>query len=111
MQSFDRLGKHRRSTSTTFFDRQELHQLLNLYSQRVAAGEWRDYAIDHRDGRAIFSVFRHTLDSPAFSITKRQIKNGREGAYEVHDGRQRVKRSASLAEALTIFRRPLRVVS
>jgi len=111
MHSFHRLGNHRRSTSTTFFDRHELHQLLSLYSQHVAAGEWRDYAIDHRDGRAIFSVFRHTLDSPAFSITKRQVKNGREGAYEVHDGRQRVKRSTSLAEALTIFRQPLRVVS
>ena len=111
MHSFHRLGNHRRSASTTFFDRHELHQLLSLYSQHVAAGEWRDYAIDHRDGRAIFSVFRHTLDSPAFSITKRQVKNGREGAYEVHDGRQRVKRCTSLAEALTIFRQPLRVVS
>ncbi len=111
MYSFHRPSNHRRSTSTTFFDRHELHQLLSLYSRHVAAGEWRDYAIDHRDGRATFSVFRHTLDSPAFSITKRQAKNSPEGAYEVHDGRRRVKRSTSLAEALSIFRQPLRVVS
>ena len=109
--SFYRLSDPSRAAKTTFFDRNELHQLLSLYSRRVAAGEWRDYAIDHRDGTAIFSVFRHTLDSPAFSITKRLQKNGHGGAYEVHDGRQRVKRSSSLAEALSVFERPLRVVS
>ncbi|MEM7563519.1 MAG: DUF2794 domain-containing protein, partial [Pseudomonadota bacterium] len=32
---------------------------LQLYSTRVARGEWRDYAIDHSAGVAIFSIFRH----------------------------------------------------
>ncbi len=110
MSRFHRLSDYRHSATPTFFDRNELHQLLSLYSRHVAAGEWRDYAIDHRDGTAIFSVFKHTLDSPAFSITKHLQKNGRGGAYEVHDGRQRVKRSKDLAEALSIFDQPLRVV-
>ena len=29
-----------------FFDRRELNQLMRLYGRMVAAGEWRDYAID-----------------------------------------------------------------
>ena len=28
------------------FDRRELDRILNLYGRMVAAGEWRDYAID-----------------------------------------------------------------
>ena len=31
-------------------------QILAAYSARVAAGEWRDYAIDHLAGSATFSV-------------------------------------------------------
>ena len=40
------------------FDRRELDRILNLYGRMVAAGEWRDYAIDFLKDRAVFSVFR-----------------------------------------------------
>jgi len=30
----------------TAFDRQELSAILAVYGRKVAAGEWRDYAID-----------------------------------------------------------------
>jgi len=33
-----------------YFSRPELSQILAAYSARVAAGEWRDYAIDHLAG-------------------------------------------------------------
>src|SRR6185295_20075513 len=59
--------QRRRSVS---FDRRELRTLLSLYSQRVATGEWRDYAIDFRPGMAIFSIFRHTAEQPLFAIAK-----------------------------------------
>ena len=32
--------------STVFFTRKEFTELLDLYGRKVAAGEWRDYAID-----------------------------------------------------------------
>src|SRR5579864_8316393 len=53
-----------------FFTRGELSEMLSVYSRRVISGEWRDYAIDHRDGLAMFSIFRHTLDRPLFAIVK-----------------------------------------
>ena len=52
------------------FDRRELQQILQLYGRMVAAGEWRDYAIDFRPGMAIFSIFRHTAEQPLFAIAK-----------------------------------------
>jgi len=45
---------------TLYFTRQELNQLLGLYSRNVICGVWRDYAIDHRDGQALFvSPYSH----------------------------------------------------
>ena len=52
------------------FEREELQRILDLYGRMVAAGEWRDYAIDFRPGMAIFSIFRHTSEQPLFAIAK-----------------------------------------
>jgi len=38
------------------FERSELTLILALYGRNVAAGEWRDYAIDFTKERAVFSV-------------------------------------------------------
>ena len=46
------------------FDRRELNRILNLYGRMVAAGEWRDYAIDFLKDRAVFSVFRRASEVP-----------------------------------------------
>ena len=45
------------------FERRELDRILSLYGRMVAAGEWRDYAIDFLKDRAVFSVFRRVLRS------------------------------------------------
>ena len=64
------LRDYRGERRTLYFTRSELNQLLGLYSRNVARGVWRDYAIDHRDGQALFSVFRHTHESAAYTIVK-----------------------------------------
>lgn len=91
------------------FNRQELRQLLDVYSRRVASGEWKDYAIDHSRGVAVFSIFRHTFDTPVFSVAKRP--NGRYCDYLVMSGREQIKRGQSMGEVLAIFDRPLHVIS
>ena len=50
--------------SRVTFDRRELNRILNLYGRMVAAGEWRDYAIDFLKDRAVFSVFRRASEVP-----------------------------------------------
>src|SRR5260370_39370663 len=64
------LRDFRGARRTLYFTRSELNQLLGVYSRNVARGIWRDYAIDHRDGLALFSVFRHTHESAAYTIVK-----------------------------------------
>jgi hypothetical protein len=100
-----RLGEHRQRSKTTYLERAELLQLLRLYSRKVASGEWRDYALDHREGVALFSVFRHTHEGPLYTIVKR----GRE--FAVFRGRQRLGVGQSLADLLRIFRAKPSLVS
>lgn len=97
-----RLSDYRkRGRSRVTFDRHELRQLLNVYSRRVAAGEWRDYAIDIKTGSAVFSIFRSTFDSPLFSIAK--LGNGRHCHYLVFSGHEKVKHGKSIDEVLAVF--------
>ncbi len=109
MTQLYRFAEYRSTPRRVFFDRAELNQLLSLYSRNVAAGEWRDYTIDQVGGTAIFSVFRHTHDAPLFSIAKQRSHKGIE--YVIFSGREKIKRSKSLIEALKVFRKHLRVVS
>jgi len=65
------------------FDRRELNRILGLYGRKVAAGEWRDYAIDFLKDRAVFSVFRRSSEVPIYRIEKNPKLARRQGAYSV----------------------------
>ena len=101
------LRDFRSARRTLYFTRPELNQLLGLYSRNVARGIWRDYAIDHRDGQALFSVFRHTHESAVYTIVKSVGQNQATGRpqFTVLSGRQRLRAAKTLAEALDYFAR------
>src|SRR5690242_10782027 len=65
------------------FSRRELRRILDLYGRKVAAGEWRDYAIDFLKDRAVFSVFRRSSETPLYRIEKDPKLARRQGAYSV----------------------------
>ncbi|MDH3739507.1 MAG: DUF2794 domain-containing protein [Alphaproteobacteria bacterium] len=107
MSSLHSLKARSKQTKRVSFDRNELRILLNEYSRRVAAGEWRDYAIDHGRDRAVFSVFRHTAEHPLYSIEKLPANGGKGGRYGLLRGPVRLQQDASLANLLgAIERRP-----
>jgi hypothetical protein len=70
-------------SSRVTFDRRELNRILGLYGRKVAAGEWRDYAIDFLRDRAVFSVFRRASETPIYRIEKSPKLARRQGAYSV----------------------------
>lgn len=111
MPKLIRLAERRPGQRHIYFDRRELNSLLSLYSRRVARGEWRDYAIDHGPGMAVFSVFRHSHERPIFSIAKRIRAPGRAADYVVLNGPQRLKSGDSIDEVLDVLEPKLRVVS
>ena len=105
------LGDYRAKHRTLYFTRPELNQLLGLYSRHVARGTWRDYAIDHREGMALFSMFRHTHEAPVYRIVKTAPAPARPVEFIVQSGRQRLRVSASLSDALEFFRTRLTVAA
>ena len=93
------------------FDRRELMRILELYGRKVAAGEWRDYAIAFLKDRAVFSVFRRSSEMPLYRIEKNMALARRQGAYAVVAASGLVlKRGDSLDRVLRAID-PLRVVN
>jgi hypothetical protein len=92
----------RKRPRQVFFSRTELTELLDLYSRQVAAGEWRDYAIDQRSGMAVFSVFRHSFERPLFSIAK-WADAQRQAGFAVFAGPRRLKAGVNLREVLKVL--------
>jgi hypothetical protein len=103
----DRLRPDQRRQRRIFFSRRELDQLLQLYSRQVARGEWRDYAIDQSDGSAAFSVFRHSLDAPLYTIVKTAPGSSRHGDYALLHRRARLASGQALTEVLALLQRSL----
>jgi hypothetical protein len=92
------------SGRTIFFERLELDSLLRFYGRMVAAGEWRDYAMDALPDRALFSVYRRSSEAPLYQIEKRPEDARKQGAYSVRavDGRV-LRRGHDLARVLAVL--------
>lgn len=93
------------------FDRRELRELFELYGRKVAAGEWRDYALDFLRDRAVFSVFRRTAEFPLYRIEKNPRLARRQGAYSVIAPNGLIlKRGHDLGLVLKVLEKPVRLV-
>jgi hypothetical protein len=90
------------------FDRPELMRILDLYGRMVAAGHWKDYAIDLGRDAAVFSVFRRTAERPEFRIEKRPALRHRQGMWAlIAEHGAVLKRGAELGPVLAPVERKL----
>ena len=69
------------TAAQTVFDRAELTRILDLYGRMVAAGHWRDYAIQMERDVAAFSAFRRAAERPEYRIEKRPALRNRQGVW------------------------------
>ncbi len=95
-----------------FFERRELDQLLNLYGQMVAQGEWRDNAVGGGSESAVFAVYRRSSEAPLYRVEKRPALARRQGAWAVlGQGGVVLRRGHELGQVLRLFdRKRFRVV-
>lgn len=95
----------------TSFDRTELNTILNMYGRKVAAGEWRDYALDFLRERAVFSVFARASERPLYMIEKTPKLRAKQGQYMVSglDGRI-LRRGHELSTVLRVLEPKLALV-
>jgi hypothetical protein len=94
------------------FDRVELTRILDLYGRMVAAGMWRDYAIELGRDAAVFAAFRRSAERPEFRIEKRPELRNRQGMWAlIGEHGAVVKRGHELGPVLApVERRLMKVV-
>lgn len=94
------------------FDRLELTRILDLYGRMVAAGHWRDYAIELGRDAAVFAAFRRAAERPEVRVEKRPALRGKQGMWAlVGEGGAVLKRGHDLGPVLApIERRLLKLV-
>jgi hypothetical protein len=97
--------------ATVAFNIQELREILNVYGRKVAAGEWRDYAMDFGREKAVFSVFRRASEYPLYRIEKNPKLARKQGAFSVVAATGLIlKRGHDLRRVLGVFERSLKLV-
>ena len=94
------------------FARLELQRILDLYGRMVAAGLWRDYAMDFGRDSASFCAFRRAAERPQARIEKRPALRHKQGMWTLFgEAGQVLKRGHELTGVLfPLERRLLKVV-
>ncbi|GMN04026.1 DUF2794 domain-containing protein [Erythrobacter sp. MTPC3] len=90
------------------FERLELQRIMDLYGRMVAAGQWRDYAMDFDRNAASFAAFRRATERPQARIEKRPSLRNKQGMYTLFgEHGQVLKRGHDLAGVLAPMERRL----
>lgn len=94
------------------FTREELTKILDVYGRMVAAGQWRDYAMDFTKDAATFAAFVRHAERPQARVEKRPSLRGKQGMWTLFgEHGQVLKRGHELAGVMApIERRLLKTV-
>ena len=52
------------------FKKEEIHQIMELYSKKITIGEWKDYSISFQKTCATFAIHRSFKLGPCLEIKK-----------------------------------------
>ena len=111
VQNVSRVSSLKKLRRQLYFSRTELSHILATYSARVASGDWRDYALDHMDGVALFSIFRHTHETPLFVIEKKQRHPKEKPQFILRDRSRILCRSNNVSDVTGHFSKLPRLIS
>ena len=94
------------------FTRAELKRIIDLYGRMVAAGLWKDYAVEFGGDHAAFWAFRRSAERPEYKIEKRPALRAKQGMWAlVNEAGMVVRRGHELGPLLApLERRLLKVV-
>jgi hypothetical protein len=95
------------------FTRAELGRIIDLYGRMVAAGMWKDYAVEFGRDHAAFWAFRRAAERPEFRIEKRPALRNRQGMWAlINEGGMVLRRGHELGPVLApLERRLMKVVN
>ena len=92
----------------TGFTRQELSRIIDLYGRMVAAGMWKDYAVEFAKDHAAFWAFRRAAERPEYRIEKRPELRNKQGMWSlVNEAGMVLRRGHELGPVLAPIERRL----
>lgn len=90
------------------FTCEELTKILDVYGRMVAAGQWRDYAMDFTKDAATFAAFVRHAERPQARVEKRPSLRGKQGMWTLFgEHGQVLKRGHALAGVMAPIERRL----
>jgi len=99
------------ATKPVCFTRQELQTILAVYGRNVAAGTWRDYAIDMGREKAVFSIFRRSSEMPIYRVEKNPKLARKQGAFSIITPTGLIlKRGTDLSRVLSAIDKRMKLV-
>ena len=85
------------------FSKEEINSIMEIYSQKISIGEWKDYSICFHRNFALFCIHKSYWVSPEFEILK---KNQGTSQYTLSRRKRVIIRSESLKKVLQHLKRP-----
>ena len=69
----------------TFFEKNELKIILNLYAKMVSEGSWKDYGLAISSKQVGFSVFKNSSENAMYKICKNFRPKNKNFKYLITD--------------------------
>ncbi len=85
------------------FKKEEINQIMELYSKKISIGEWKDYSITFQKTYAVFSIHRSFKLGPCLEI-KKKFKKG--SIYTVSSQNSVIATSKSLGKIISHLKKP-----
>ena len=54
------------------FRKEEIHQIMEVYSRKISIGEWKDYSISFQKSHAVFAIHKSFKLGPCLEIKNRE---------------------------------------
>ena len=84
----------------SFFEKDELKIILDLYAKMVSKGSWKDYGLQISSKRVSFSVFKNAAENAVYNISKNFKPSNKNLKYLITDNRNRIIKNSDNLEKL-----------
>ena len=94
---------HIKKTNIIRFKKEEIHQIMEIYSRKISIGEWKDYSISFRRSYAVFSIHKSYKLGPTLQI----IKDYRDkSCFTLSSQNNVIAKSTSLKKVISHLKKP-----
>ena len=84
----------KKTENESFFKKNELKIILDLYAKMVSEGSWKDYGLNISNRQVEFSVFKNAAESAMYNICKNFKPLNKNLKYLITDTKGRILKNS-----------------